>query len=290
MSKKKRHHYIPRFYLEGFVDPNNKPYIWVYEKGNPNIIKATAENIAVKKHYYSFTVEGSKDSESFENFFAEIEARVAPLFRKIKNHEKLNKQEKSVFSFFIASIRTRVLSYREKNEKEIADVVKRLGKVVAARLEGIESMKKCFEEGNYDINVNPNFSLALEFKLTEQLAPIFYKMKWVFFIATDDYKFVTSDNPLCYYDPTHDPQTFYGVGLANKNIEVTFPLSKDLVLLGSWTIKKEGYVKANNNIVREITRRTVISASRFVFASSKSEALNRLVQKYKGSAPKMTVR
>jgi hypothetical protein len=67
-AKKKRHHYIPRFYLEGFVDPLNKPYIWVYEKGNPNIIKATAENVAVRKHYYSFVTAGGNE-DSFEDIF-----------------------------------------------------------------------------------------------------------------------------------------------------------------------------------------------------------------------------
>ncbi|GFP43024.1 hypothetical protein HKBW3C_02156, partial [Candidatus Hakubella thermalkaliphila] len=127
MTKKKRHHYIPRFYLDGFVDPHNEPYIWVYQKGNPNIIKSTAENIAVEKHYYSFTTpEGSKDSATFENVLAEIEGQAAPIFQKIKNHESLDEQERSLFAIFLAFIMTRVPNYRENVERATAELIKKL--------------------------------------------------------------------------------------------------------------------------------------------------------------------
>ena len=68
MAKKKRHHYVPQFYLNGFIDLNNPPFIWVYDKQENKVFKVKAENIAYEKHYYTFDLpDGGKDTESFEN-------------------------------------------------------------------------------------------------------------------------------------------------------------------------------------------------------------------------------
>lgn len=307
MTKKKRHHYIPRFYLDGFVDPYNKPYIWVYEKGSPNIIKATARSIAVKKHYYSFTTSnGKRDSETFENILAKIEGKVAPIFQKIKHHESLDDQERRSFATFLAYTMTRVPCYRENIERVAADTIKKLSVIWASHPTGFKSMVEKFERdrgnkigmsieklrkfmlnGQYDITVDPQFSLGMA-AMAKHLTPVLFSTNWTFWEATDDYKFVTSDNPLSYLDPTHDPRSFYGVGLLNENIEITFPISKDLMFVGIWK-KLEGYKKANNKLVKGLNQRTVISALRFVFAPQYSDGLCRFVQKYKDSSPRIKV-
>jgi hypothetical protein len=298
--KKKRHHYIPRFYLDGFVDPGNEPYIWVYEKGKPNIIKATAENVAVRKHYYSF-IRAPGDENSFEDIFAKIESEVAPIFKKIINHEKLKNEERSSFAYFLALIMMRVPKYRENIERVTGEIIKSISMLKASDIEGFKSMIKKFEKdkgsrigapteelqefilsGEFDIVVNPQFSLGM-LGLAKHFAPIFHAMNWAFLEASD-YKFVTSDNPLFYYDPTYYPTSVHGVGLLSKNIEVTFPISKDLMLFASWN-RPEGYEKLNNKMVKDSNCRTIISALRFVFAPLNSKDLNRTVQKYKNSSP-----
>jgi len=308
MTKKKRHHYIPRFYLNGFVDPHNEPYSWVYEKGNPDIIKATTKNIAVQKHYYSFTTpEGDRDSETFENILAGIEGRVSRIFRKIKNQENLNNQERGLFSIFLAFIMARVPNFRENIEKMIGETAKKMNMILASdprsframieklerdtgkRIEmSVEKFRKSMVEGQPNIKAIPQFGLWVSAVIAINLAPIFFGMNWTFLEVTSDYNFVTSDNPLSYFDPTHDPKSFFGVGLLNKNVEVAFPISKDLMFLG---MRKnfEGDKRLSNKSVRDMNRRTVISALRFVFASQYSDELNRLVQKHRDSAPRTRV-
>ena len=95
MTKKKRHHYLPEFYLEGFIDSRSEPYLWVYEKGDPKIKKVSAKDVTVQKHYYSFiTQEGQRDSETFEDFFAFIENNAAPVFNKIGSRRFFPKRRK----------------------------------------------------------------------------------------------------------------------------------------------------------------------------------------------------
>ncbi len=307
MGKKKRHHYLPEFYLEGFVDPRNRPFVWVYEKGDSKIRKASAKDIAVQKHYYSFiTSEGHKDTETFENFFGLIEGHVAPVFQKLKRHESLDDEEKSWFAIFLSSIMIRVPNFRENIEKSAAEVIRRINVKIASDTEAFKSMINSFEKetgdkiglpvedlkkfilnGKYEIKVDPQFSLYM-LTLINDFGLLFHKMGWTI-LTSDGYRFITSDNPLSYDDPTHDPRSPLGIGLLNKNVRLTFPVTKEFALFATWSKQGDGYLKASNKLVRAINQRTIQSALKFVFSSERSEGLNNLVQKQKGSSPRLKV-
>lgn len=279
----------------------------MYEKGDPKIKKASVKDIAVQKHYYSFiTPEGGRDSETFENFLALIEGNVAPVFQKLKRHERLTDDEKSWFAIFLSSIMTRVPNFRENIEKSSAEVIKRVNIKMASDKEAFKSMIKSFEKetgnkislpiddlqkfilnGKYEIKVEPQFSLSM-MTLINDFGPIFHKMKWTILIS-EGYRFITSDNPLSYDDPTHDPRSPFGIGLLSKNIRLTFPITKEMALFATWSKQGDGYLKASNKLVRAINRRTIQSALKFVFSSERSEGLNNLVQKLKGSSPRLRV-
>jgi hypothetical protein len=272
MTKKRRHHYIPRFYLEGFIDSVNQPYIWIYEKGDPIVRKATIDDIAVQKDYYSFIdIYGKKDTETYENALAEVESKLAPAFKKIKNHGSLTNEDKGAFAVFLGLILTRVPNFRENIQKTAGELLKAMSKILASNSANFRSYVKKIEndigekigmplddlrkfvlEGKYSIHVDPQHSLPM-LTLAGNLAPIFCDMKWAFFKTTDSDKFVTSDNPLFRVDPTYQPGLLSGMGLLNKNIEVTLPMSKDLAFLGTWG-KSEGYYQADNDFIKEINR------------------------------------
>ena len=271
MGQKKRHHFLPKFYLKGFIDPHNPPFIWLYEKGEPLIQKRSPINIAVRKHYHSFvTTAGERDSETVENIFADMEDKAAPVIRKIKNEETLNEQDRKQFARFLAFMMTRVPKFR--NDVEI--LVKR------------ESEKK-----HAKFTVQPEklgeFSLGAT-HIAEYFIRDFIAMKWTFFKATQEYKFVTSDNPVHYVNPKNETNSNYRSGLTDKNIEVTFPISKDCMFLGTW-IGKEGYEQGNNSLVKKYTKRTINSAQCYVYASQKLDVLNRLVQKYIDRVPQINI-
>jgi hypothetical protein len=305
---KKRHHYVPRFYLSGFIDPANPPYVWVYEKGNPTIKNLTVENTAVQKHYYSMKREtGEIDSESAEDAFAQIESRVAPLFRKVQQHQGLDEEGRKVLSAFLGLLLVRVPNFRHNVEHAFGELAKRIFKTLAsnrahlaARIQRyerqtgrrvtmpLERLRQFALSDKYSFKVNPVVSLAMMEKF-DQMGRLFCAMNWAFLVAPQGAPFLTSDNPVTYVDPTHDPRSFRGVGLAGKNIEVSVPLSRDVALVAMWKPIKEEFVQAPCHIVAEINRRLAIGAERFVYASQKSDALNTMVQEFRDGAPRMTV-
>ena len=81
--------------MDGFIDPHNKPYIWIYKKGNEDIIKATSRDIAVEKHYFSYrTPNGSRDSNTLVNALEKIEGNTASVFKKIREEISLSAEDK----------------------------------------------------------------------------------------------------------------------------------------------------------------------------------------------------
>jgi hypothetical protein len=309
MAKKKRHHYIPKFYLEGFIDSLNKPYLWVYEKGVNVIKKASAKDIAVQKHYFSFLdSQGERDSETLENSLAEIESKVASIFKKVFSKKVLTEEDRAIFASFLALMMTRVPNFRKNIAIMIEGMIKRISLMVASHKKGFADSIRRFEQdtgkeigmsveelrqfmlddSKYKVKANPQFSLAMALSNLDKLTRIFFDMKWKFIKATSDYKFLSGDNPLYYCDPTHNPHSFYEVGLINKNVEVTLPLSSEVALFSSWK-GRSGYAEGKNAHIKSINKRTILAASRFVFAPYNSDKINSLVQKHIGSAPKVRV-
>jgi hypothetical protein len=308
MPRSRRHHYLPIFYLKGFIDPDHSPFLWIYGKENDDIIKSNVVNAAVRKDYYSFvSPEGSMDPDTVETMLSTVESYAAPVFRKIIERRDLNDEERSHFALFLALLYVRVPSFRENLEKSMGDFMKKLNFFMASHKEGfeasikrverdtgkeigmpIEELRKFVLEGEYDITVIPEMSLAMGIELVPKFTEIFFHMQWIFFTAPEDYKFVTSDNPLSVYDPTYDPRSFWGIGLLNKNIEIVFPISGDIACLGIWKENKrypglkEGFQKGNNRIVKALDKRIVRTSFKYVFASYRSRILHAFVNKHIG--------
>src|SRR5262249_53362114 len=74
---------------------------------------------------------------------------------------------------------------------------------------------------------------ALE--LTDTLAPLFHDMHWSLIRAKQGF-FITSDNPVVYEVDPGTRHAFFGDGgFMNKTSEVTLPLSREVLLMMSWS-------------------------------------------------------
>lgn len=307
---KVRHHYIPRFYLNGFTDPAKSNAVWVFDKDDEKAFPAAPANIACEKHYHTFVMEdGEKDTESIEHLYGLIEAPSSAVIRKIHAEEALSNEDISVFSTFAASMMIRVPNHRSNIEKAVGSLMMKSQAMLANNKEAFESsynryleetgsdsdltaedVRQFVLEEKYTTTINPQVSLYFSVMSIEHIAEVFHKMNWAFIKSTNDHKFLSCDNPLFYFDPTHDRNSFYGVGLLNKAVEVTLPLSQDICAYGSWdNAGQHNTVNGKNQMIKNINRRTVLAAKRFVFSSEYSDTLFKFAIKYKDSAPILRV-
>ena len=300
LNSEKKHHYIPVFYLKGFT--NSDGCLWVYDKEGAYLFPSSPEGIAYDKNYFSFTgTEGGKVTETVENAMAALEGESAKVLKKIHNNELLVEQERFSFAYFVASMLLRAPNFRNNIQSATAEMIKHLNTFMASNKEKFEQTMGWYEKDtgekvdvanedfcqwmlnpeNYSVSVDSEYAVGMALSLIEKPAMIFFNMKWMFLIAPDSFKFLTSDNPLSYLDLTIDSRTLYrGVGLTNKNIEVTLPLSKDILAFGGWDLK-EGFVKVNKQTVKDLNVRTVRASRRIVFTNYKLQDTDMYVKKYK---------
>ncbi len=329
----KRHHYVSQFYLEAFADPDSEdeaPFLWVFERGVEEPKPLAPKNVAVQTHYYSVrTAEGEK-SDAMEQFLGAIEGAAAPVLRQIsENDVSLSRVEREKLALFMVTAMLRVPRAREWSEKLAHDVVQLRARTMASAPGALESalaevevrsgvkskvtaerLREFMLSDGYTLKINPVVSLQSLVELTPQLLPILFYMRWTILKAEGDDVFLTSDNPFVYVDPTH-ARGFWGVGLLNLGIELTFPISPQRCLVGTHDPQlvasveeaspaeagrvfqhyapKMTYQSAHPLNVREINRRTVAHAKRYVFSSTNLPTIRRFVAKHlPAPAPELT--
>jgi hypothetical protein len=296
---KKKHHYLPRFYLEGFTEFDSNR-LWVYEKAGLEVRPSSPEAEGCQKFYHAFvTDEGNRDTNTIEDYFQKIETKTGILFTKIHQREKLTEQDRKELALFVSFMFTRVPLFRTEIEKMAAEHINQVGLDDA-----IIDFKISLDTIRTQLGINPNisknelikipslrgsvFSLAQIFHVAIDFFPKFLNLKWRFLFSNQDFKYVTSDNPLYFYSASASG-TLPRDDFLNDDIEITLPLSKEVSLIAKRDNIQAGYGPAHAQTIKHITKNTVISAKNYVYSSIRSDSLNNLVQKHKDMRPYMVM-
>lgn len=296
---KKRHHYIPKFYLKGFTESKSN-CLWVYEKGSLEIRPSSPENEGYQKFYHAFlTNDGNRDTNIIENYLEKIETKTGSLLKNIHRRERFTDQNKKELALFISFMLTRVPLFRSEIEKMAAKHLKHVGSDNAK-----SNFKASLETFGTILGIEPNisenelidlpsnrgsvFSLAQIFYIAFNYFPKFLNLKWRFLFSSQNYKYVTSDNPIYFYSPSACGALMHD-DLLNDDIEITIPLSKEVSLIATRHNIQTGYGNAQKQTIKSINKRTVLSAKSKVYSHIKSDSLNNLVQKHQNDRPYMVL-
>lgn len=285
---KKRHHTVPKCYLENFTD--NEGFVWVLDTKN-SIFRIKPENILLENHFYTITLKNGEKSLVVEDTLANIEGAYINIFQnKISKDYFLTVEERAKVAVFIAALYIRTSPYRENMRSAIVRLKS-----------GMEDWKKQFETmseeskramsaipssgdgesisiedlGNYIEDFNEHHSVNVIEYLAE-VSQIIFNMKWSIW-KDQDSNFVTSDDPVVLLRPESIKK--YGSkaigstpGLAYKDTELTLPLSKDRLLLAGWILNEDSYIDVPSDIVEKINHRTITGSSEKVITKSKEYA------------------
>jgi hypothetical protein len=301
---KRRHHYIPQFYLKKFGDPKANGRIWCYPKTSGVPFCARPADLGGEKDYHTFTKsDGSKDTDTIEDDFSIIEGTAATAITKVLSGTKLSTAEHESFVAFCATMLLRVPRRRDQIGKIMEELASHMMQAQAWNKESFhtdyrkyqsetgdtsnvdpEELRQFILSEKHELKANPTIALGMSLGAMETVMDCLLKMNWAFIHREGRFSFITCDNPVFYCDPTIPPNTWYGVGLMSTNIELSFPLSPEVIAFaGHRPLWKQR--TAQPEIVRLFNQRTLEAAHRYIFAAENSQALERVITQNDPSKP-----
>ncbi len=245
----KRHHYVPKFLIDQFIDPEDGQ-IWTYDIEEKRSFKTSPINCSVMKHYYSFENEDGTKDDRIEKWLADIEGRAASIILKIKKGSfNLTVDELEILIYFVCLLEFRNPSFRNSVHKFKEYTWRIITSMLASDKNLLKTYLKKYEketgdgdigklqeliadESSYKIEAHPNSSLELIIDMNNSIYNLIRQMNWLFVIAPRNASFILSDHPFSIVNP--DIQAGRQIGLAMKETEIQVPLTPAICLVGSW--------------------------------------------------------
>jgi hypothetical protein len=264
---KRHHHVLPRLYLKGFVEEEGSSFVWEYLKDagvRTNPQRKSIGRPSATKDYYAYRADdGRTDFEVIENLLERFEKPCNAVFDKIRSYKAISYEDKAAFSFYLTQMHRRVPAYREGLAKLLPKAAVVLEPEVREKFNLPDSQEtKDMLDRIFRRTATPEYQARVHLDVLaraqdSRVTAVFLSMKWRFFVAPIEQRFLTCDDPVFY---------FSALGLLNPASEVSFPISTDVALVASyWTGAEEGFLSATSQLVKELNRRTLSRAIRRVY-------------------------
>lgn len=256
-------HYVPQQYLRGFSVSAERPHVWMLDKHTARWTEPAIKQAAQSKDYFSPEVEA--------RLAAEVESPGHEALGMLRAGQSITPTQRQALTLYLAVLVMRVPKKRRKAREKIPQII----------VESLTEARRDFERfrhephsGHIDAllreldRIERNYQTELPSQLKAQLdspwptalvLSAIGEMHWRVLEAPGHLYFISSDNPAHFFD---------SLGLGTSEAELAVPLSKRLCLHGSRQGEKGGTwaMKCADAVVRELNRRQLHGAERFVFS------------------------
>lgn len=228
---------------------------------------AAIDKVAQERDYYPPDVE--------ERLAKEVELPGHQALDCLRSHKPLSQVNRDAFAYYLGVFVMRVPTKRRKGHALIPEV---LGSTMAeareevARIATEENAIRVKEwlavvdklEQQYRVQPPANVIAQINSPWpSAQVVEAIRRMTWRIVDIPSDHFLLTTDNPAFFFD---------GYGLGTEKSELTFAVSSNQALLGSYQGPPETtmFLKPKTALIKEINRRLASGAERFVFASRRT--------------------
>jgi hypothetical protein len=295
IMRDQQQHTVSRFYLKQFTPETGDKILWQYGRDGTGPTRVSPRHATAEIHFYSVQQADGAWDNSLEKALAEVEQKTAPAIKRLTSGDTLFRGDRETIAYFIGLLLFRVSAIAEHANAENARLQTVDGAIQFLRgdrkyLERLFSKAEvyAFEQEIRDrgIGVTPiaKHHLLMLATSAPKAARTIFEMQWnVCRTCTGSY-FITSDRPAFTRRPHRllDP---YPVGFQRDDLgaELGFPLSRDAYLLATWKPLPRSHTGTiNRQRVRELNRRTVLSATKYVFAPEPSREISALIAEHRG--------
>lgn len=273
---KKRHHYVPKTYLEGFAD--DQGFLWVGRKDDPSKpLRLKPENTGFEKYYYSQTPENGVRDDQIEDFFGMIESQWPALRLKLVQSEKITPTDSGLLWQMLGSQRVRVPAARDMMEGVLAHQA-----MVGLRQLNEAGKLPPYPDGFPDIVDQVRIAIDPQ-KSIEGMGQMLRAFQWLigrvgFEVIHNDAEshFLTSDNPVSIFDSSVSEKLMrpYVIAPECQTIELLYPVDCRTLIRGRSSLAQRHSERGpkhvrlrDDNQVRRINRITARFAYELLIAN-----------------------
>lgn len=217
----KSHHYVPAAYLARFTDVSG--FMHVYDRARKQIRRQRPNKVMkIDAYYRQAWAPAGVDVNIFETSLgAGLEARVPAIFNKLAHSQDAPTEDEAVDLLMYLEVQRLRVPRQAKMGIELMRgvVVRSLPADVAAEVTA----------GRYQLTMKDSARFDFMRMAIGTVHPWLGQMEWEVVAAEPGSGFLTSDSPVCFYNPRIPPPAEAGIGLAGT--KVFFPLSSTHLLL-----------------------------------------------------------
>jgi Protein of unknown function (DUF4238) len=264
VAKQKKQHVIPSCYLKAWCDPVVPPgqtaFIWRVPKDGGDPYKRAPEKSFTATDLYTVKMPTGERNLVVENTLAQLESKFVRVRDRIRRREVIGDVDRANLCLFTAAMHARTIragQHWHKLQQKYHDRV-----VAMEQAHGLEPVTS-LETASMLENAHQRFLMMS----LDNEAPLYFSMNMSVLVTNDPVGFITSDSPCAWYNPkAHTLPPFYrSPGLAQRDIEVTLPLTPQLMLLfshhtfGPYLDVGEIFVEHANHRVRAFADKEFVS-------------------------------
>jgi hypothetical protein len=214
----KKQHFVPQFYLKRFANGEN--FVNVLDLQNRRMAKPRPyASVCYDKFFYAVRT-GKEDeiSQQIEDYFQDLENKLAPIYSDFIDHvveyKQIDDEEIYYVAYFMSLLWIRSAFFRKNMNRMSSDMMKQSNKFRASHPgfndhirslyekngktisdEDIKLYQKTLLDGNYTLEFS-NREHLMFLKEIDPFANMFYGKNWRAYIASGDSEFITSDTPI----------------------------------------------------------------------------------------------
>lgn len=252
----RKHHYVPRWYLRGFLRYAEKPQLAVIDLARGSRFSCPPEGVAAERDFHTIDVEGHPP-DALEKAFADFDNDAAAAVRRIVEASSIADRDAFTYVLNLMSlIAAKNPRMRDELVRFQSDLFRRLGEAITSRREVWEStlraahakgelthirpesyddVRDFIQRGEYEICVPQTRTLTLELEAQDGVLQALGARNWTLLRAPPKSPgFVTSDHPVCLIWTKRPAFANQPIGFGLAGTHVVFPLTKGLALAGSF--------------------------------------------------------
>jgi hypothetical protein len=279
----RRHHYVPQFYLKGFVEDRNRPRLFVVDIDERHTFSTAPANVAVERDFHTIEAAG-QPPDAVERMLAGLEGEISSAMERIISSRSLSDHNDRIHLFIFMAL------LLVKNPGMRARIGSFIGQVTMARFQMLASdagawnremesakddgtiprtadtdqLRELVLAGAFNIGVTAPGHLQLEFNLVDEIAALIASRRWMLYRSQQGRTgFVTSDNPVSLtwaQQGRPDPP-----GLGRGGTQLIFAISNELAAVGAFEVS-ERTVDADEDSIAKINGNIIVRHNHQVYA------------------------